>query len=121
MSKHIYKLPFPNIPQMPIEIINAIDDGNLLLFLGAGVSKLIGYPLWFELGKKLAGQAVDKGLISLSEKEILLGGSFTPMQIVTILSKKFDDDPAGSGILKVIDELSINVTEDSKIALQLAE
>lgn len=106
---------------MEQEIIDAIDEGNLLLFLGAGVSKLIGYPLWSELGKKLADQAVRKGLISLSEKAILLGGSFTPMQIVTILSRKFDEDSAGAGIEKVIDELSINVTEDSKIALQLAE
>ncbi|MCR5422518.1 MAG: SIR2 family protein [Bacilli bacterium] len=121
MTKHYYKLSFPSIPKMEQEIIDAIDEGNLLLFLGAGVSKLIGYPLWFELGKKLADRAVEKGLISLSEKEILLGGGFTPMQIVTILTKKFDDNLLGTGKDQVIEELSINVDEDSKTALQLAE
>lgn len=120
MGKHIYKLPFPSVPNMEQEIINAIDDGNLLLFLGAGVSKLIGYPLWFELGEKLADQAVEKGLLSLSEKAILLGGSFTPMQIVTILSRIFDANSAGTGIEKVINELSINKIQSPKTALQLA-
>ena len=121
LSKHTYKLPFPNIPMMEQEIIDAIDDGNLLLFIGAGVSKLKGYPLWFELGQKLAQIAVDEQLISISEKEVLLGGNFTPMQVVTILSKKFDEREPGAGMAKVVDELSINVTVDEKVALQLAQ
>ena len=120
MSKHNYKLPFPAIPDMPPEIINAIDDGDLLLFVGAGVSKLIGYPLWFELGRNLAEKASDFGLISLPEKEILLGGQFSPMEIVTILCKKFNERNPSLGREMVIKELSPSDKIDSKIALKIA-
>lgn len=105
---------------MEQEIIDAIDNGNLLLFIGAGVSKLKGYPLWRELGEKLANIAVKEGLISLSKKEVLLSGAFTPVQVVTILSRMFDGREAGLGASKVADELSVNVKEDAKVALQLA-
>ena len=61
----------PEIPSMPDEIINAIDNNKLLLFVGAGVSKLFGYPLWSELGRKLADKAVESGVITRSQKEVL--------------------------------------------------
>ena len=121
MSKHIYKLPFSDIPKMPPEIIDAIDNNNLLLFVGAGVSKLIGYPLWSELAKKLAQLAVDSHDLTLSEREVLLSGEFTPMQIITVLCKRFDSKKPDSGIEKVITELSIDVKEDQKIAMKIAK
>lgn len=120
MAKHNYRLPFPAIPEIPEEIINAIDNGNLLLFVGAGVSKLIGYPLWLELGEKLAKKAYVEHLLSLSEKEILLGGGFTPMQIVSILVRRFDDKEPGLGIKRVINELSPSEKINNKKASEIA-
>ena len=120
MKKHIYKLPFSTIPEMPPEIIDAIDNNNLLLFVGAGVSRLIGYPLWSELGEKLAKLAVKTHNLTLSEKEVLLNGDFTPMQVITVLCKRFDSKTPGLGVEKVIDELSINVEEKQTVALSIA-
>lgn len=116
MNRRIYKLPFPPIPPMPDEIVDAIDSGNLLLFVGAGISKLMGYPLWSELGENLANKAVKDGLLSLSEKEVLLNGRFTPMQVVTLLSKTFDNVRPGLGLDRVIEELSTNVKENGNAA-----
>lgn len=120
MSKYLCKLPFPAIPQMPEEIIDAIDNGNLLLFVGAGVSKLIGYPLWSELGDNLAKNAVEAGLLTLSEKEVLLHSGFTPMQVVTIISKRFDKRKIGSGVEEVIKELSSRAKVNTKLATEIA-
>ena len=119
MAKHSYRLPFPSIPEMPREIISAIDDGKLLLFVGAGISKLIGYPLWSELGRNLANKALREHILTNSEKEVLLGGGFTPMEIVSIVCKRFDEKKASSGIEEIIKELSTNVKEDPKVALEI--
>ena len=121
MIEHKYRLPFPDVPGMPEEIIHAIDDGNLLLFVGAGVSKLIGYPLWGELGRNLANKALKERILTNSEKEVLLEGGFTPMEIVSIVTKRFDENKANSGTEEIIKELSTNVKEDAKVALKICK
>ncbi len=118
--KNNSKSPFKPIPDIPEEIINAIDSKKLLIFIGAGVSKLYGYPLWRELGENIAKIAVNEKVMSRSEKEVLLGGKFTPMEIVTIVSKKFDKTSLRKGIDFVIDELSIKVKEDKKLVNKIA-
>ena len=109
----------PAKPEMEQEIINAIDSGDLLIFVGAGISKLIGYPLWMELGKKLADHS-PRDVISLSQKSVLFSSGFTPMQIVTILSRRLDKKEKGLGLKKVVEELSIEVTEKEDVALKIA-
>lgn len=72
------------IPNMPDEIKNAIDNNTLYIFVGAGVSRLYGYPSWEQLGKNLISTAVKLRVMSRSEKATLLSGDFSPMQYVTI-------------------------------------
>ena len=108
------------IPKLPEEIINAIDDNRLLLFVGAGVSKLIGYPLWIELAKGLVDKCVQKGVVSLSEKEILLSGSFNPMQIVTIASKRLDGVENKLGISSVVEQLDDKAEYEKGLANKIA-
>lgn len=115
------KLPFKIIPDIPDEIIEAIDDKKLLIFIGAGVSKLYGYPLWRELGEKLTRIAVEDDAMTLSEKEVLLTGNFTPMEIVTIASKKLDIKGKRKGIDYTIDELNAKVIENKKISNRIAK
>ncbi len=47
-SKDIKTLNFNNI-EIPVEILNAREDGRLILFCGSGVSKNADYPLFGEL------------------------------------------------------------------------
>ena len=108
------------IPELPEEIINAIDRNQLLIFVGAGVSKLIGFPLWIELAKKLVNKCVEKGIISLSEKEILLSGSFNPMQIVTIASRRLDGVEDGLGIASVVEQLDEKNCFEKELANKIA-
>lgn len=72
------------IPEMPDSIIEAIDKKGLLIFVGAGLSVLFGYPLWKELGNDLIGECVKRGFMCRSEEAIVCSGDFTPMQEVTI-------------------------------------
>lgn len=104
--KIIKKLPFPLFPKIDDEIINAVDNKKLLIFIGAGVSKLYGYPLWDELAKKLVERGAKEKLISLSEKEVLLCSNFSSMEIVTIMSHKFDLVRQGQGVDCIIEELT---------------
>lgn len=40
------------IPKLPEEIIQAGLNGELVLFVGAGMSKLLGLPSWKRLAQK---------------------------------------------------------------------
>jgi hypothetical protein len=56
VSEELFKLDkmikdVPNINDYP-EIIKAAKEGRLIIFIGAGVSKLVDIPLWSEFAKK---------------------------------------------------------------------
>ena len=86
------------IPDMPSEIIDAIDANRLIIFVGAGLSKLFRYPLWNEFAFRLVDNCVKEKSIPLSEKKIWTSGSFSSMKLVTIaydsLRKKVGDGKA---------------------------
>ena len=60
----------PNIEQYP-EIINAAKTGRLVIFTGAGVSALVGLPLWSGFANKRLDYVFDKGLINFRVKNEL--------------------------------------------------
>ena len=94
------------IPTLPPEIINAIEQGSLILFVGAGVSKLFGFPLWKELGEKLADKAIEKKRLTRSQKKELFQGNFTPVEIITLLINRFEQKSKGSGYKNIRQLLS---------------
>ncbi len=61
------------LPDLPEEIRQAALDGNLVLFLGAGVSMLIGLPSWKGLAAKALEDLRHKGYLNYSELEQLKG------------------------------------------------
>lgn len=115
------KAPFPRIPKITQEIINAIDNKKLLIFVGAGVSKLYGYPKWIELGSILIDKAIEEGIITYSEKETLLNGGFSPMEIVTIMTNKFDTNRKDSGVEHIINELSNDKNKNKRLSNRIAK
>jgi len=57
-----------DIPEIPDEITNAAKNGELILFLGAGVSRIIGSPSWKELATRYLKDLVVSQLVDLSKK-----------------------------------------------------
>lgn len=61
----------PKIPVINQEIIDAINNRSLVVFIGAGVSRLAGCQGWNELAKSLISKCFDKNIISFKEMESL--------------------------------------------------
>ena len=88
MSKRLY-------PEMDPNIIEAIENGNLIIFIGAGISALYGYPVWDELARRLLNQCEKEKKITKSQKEVLLSPSFSALQRVTIACGKLGNENQG--------------------------
>ncbi|QPJ61575.1 MAG: hypothetical protein G3M70_06620 [Candidatus Nitronauta litoralis] len=82
----------------PDEIIQAGLDGNLVFFVGAGASMLLGFPSW----KGLANQALDdlrkNGLLNYSELEQLK--SLDPKQQLSIANLIAKDNKTNLDLAK---------------------
>jgi hypothetical protein len=63
------------IPQLPEAIIEAVNRGKLAVFLGAGVSRLVGCSGWQDLARKLVNRCYDDNIINYKEKETLSANS----------------------------------------------
>lgn len=59
------------IPELPSEIRQAALDGNLVLFVGAGVSMLVDLPSWGGLALSVLGDLRKRGCLNFSELEQL--------------------------------------------------
>ncbi|MGA1863252.1 SIR2 family protein [Deferribacter thermophilus] len=73
-------LPIPKVPQ---EIIDAVNDGKLAVFIGAGVSRLLGSASWDELAYNLIKTCFEKKLINYRESDSLKQLK-DPKKIITI-------------------------------------
>lgn len=60
------------IPTLPDVIIEAVNLDKLAVFIGAGVSRLLGCPSWDELGNNLAKRCLSEGVIIYREQESLI-------------------------------------------------
>jgi hypothetical protein len=56
----------PNIPTVPPSIADAAEAGKLVVFVGAGLSRLAGSPGWQEFANSLLSWLVDQELINHS-------------------------------------------------------
>lgn len=76
---------FP-IPEIPKEIENAVSNKKLIIFIGAGVSRIIGCSGWKELSSQLVNDAYKKDLINFHEKKKLID-EYKPRKIITIFKR----------------------------------
>lgn len=64
-----------------------LGDEKVAIFIGAGVSKLGGYPLWGELANKAINYLWKEKSISFAEKEKLIAEISDPKQLLSIFDK----------------------------------
>ena len=69
--------------RLPDEVKQAERDENLVLFVGAGISKLVDIPLWREFAEKVLEDLRQEGCIDYSDIEQLTE-SLNPKQILSI-------------------------------------
>ena len=65
------KIEIYEIPPIPDQILEAASNGKLIVFIGAGVSRLLGYPSWQNLAERYAEYLFQKGYLSYLECEHL--------------------------------------------------
>lgn len=69
------------LPPIPTEIIEAGKDGKLVLFVGAGTSRLIGLPGWYDFAVQILNQLQPK---PLNFEDIEQLKSLEPKKIISI-------------------------------------
>jgi SIR2-like protein len=60
-----------DIPAIPPELLDAAQKGKLVIFIGAGVSSLVGARSWTDFAGALLTDLVDRGLLSFSDLDQL--------------------------------------------------
>jgi len=84
-------------PDIPIEVLQALEDGELVFFCGAGVSKPAGLPLFGELVKAIC-ECVHEGMVVL-EKKAFENGEYD--RVLTLLERRVDAIQVRSAIATV--------------------
>ena len=59
------------IPKVPDEIKTAINNDTLSVFIGAGVSRLVGCKGWDALARNLVNRCHEEDIINFREKDTL--------------------------------------------------
>jgi hypothetical protein len=104
------------VPSLPDEIVHAGLGGELVLFVGAGVSRLLGLPSWGGMASSSLEELRTAGLLDFSEVEQL--GALPPRTQLSIakqiakakgyaldLAKPFRNVVEGTSIYKTINDI----------------
>lgn len=90
----------PPIPTVPTEIQQAANEGNLVIFVGAGVSIQMGCPSWSGFADAALKQLAEKGLISYGEIQLL--SELDARKILSIALQVAESDPNALDFAKMI-------------------
>lgn len=82
-------------PKLPDEIVEAAKSGGLVLFIGAGISRMVGHPSWDGFANAVVNQLVKHEVIDHHEKS-LINALSDPRKRLSIA--KILDDENGSKI-----------------------
>jgi hypothetical protein len=63
--------PPPQIPPIPLEVKQAANEANLVIFIGAGVSRLMGCPSWDQFADDALRQLANQDLITFGDMQQL--------------------------------------------------
>ena len=77
--------------QPPEEVLKAANEDRLVFFFGAGVSKLMGFPLWRDLSIQLLDSATQKGLISYSSRQQIINNTTDNKLLASLVLSIYGD------------------------------
>jgi hypothetical protein len=80
------------VPDLPDEVMQSALDGDLVLFVGAGVSMLLGMPSWSGMAHRQLEYLREQGLLNFSELEQL--SSLDPKKQLSIAMQIAEDNRA---------------------------
>lgn len=72
--------------EIPKQLIKKIQQNNVVIFVGAGLSIQAGFPNWIELVEKILDGIADRESKSQKYKEALKDELFSPLEILTKIS-----------------------------------
>ena len=82
----------PFVPEIPPEIVSAIETGHLVIFIGAGVSAIAGLPLWNTLARGLIQSCKQFQYINEEECDLILSKISDSKKLISIAYEKFNKD-----------------------------
>ncbi len=88
------------IPELPQEIIRAVDNNTFAVFIGAGVSRIIGCTSWYNLADNLIESCFLNSFINFKEKETL--HTYDPKKAITICQHIFKKNEFEEEFLNII-------------------
>lgn len=85
---------YPNIPEIPDEILSALDNRKLVVFIGAGISALFGLPNWKNMARQILEEIHNEKptLIPYSSKVCLENETDDPRRLLSIIQSICEDD-----------------------------
>ena len=106
------RYPLPFVQENYPDLFDAVKRDNLIVFIGAGVSKLLGCSLWDELAVKLAKKICTYGEADVLEKEAIV----SPRKVISICYGRCNEDSEKLQIYKktIEEELAIVDKEKAK-------
>ena len=83
------------LPEIPDQLKDEIQKKNVVFFLGAGISRMLGCSGWSTIARKIVEKCYDLGHINFRLKNVILNYN-DPKKMLTlskeILTKKGDED-----------------------------
>lgn len=74
------------------ELHQAAKDDSIILFIGAGIAKLYGCPLWNEMARFLVQKLRKEKILDYAEEKVLLDDALTnPRKVISICYKRCVD------------------------------
>lgn len=77
-------MPIPLIPEIPEELLKIFPTGRFVIFLGAGVSRLMNHPSWDLLADRCLGQLIGAPKITFSHADLNILRALHPRKKLSI-------------------------------------
>lgn len=89
-----------DIPDVPPEVFKAAKNGKLLIFIGAGVSRIVGCPSWNELAHKQLKDLYEKKALNYYEYTTLK--TLDARKLLSICRKIYDERKVSPESMKTL-------------------
>lgn len=76
---------------LKVELINSIIKHKLVVFVGAGISRLMGLPSWKEVAIGMLESAYNNRLVNFNQKELIKYRISNPKMLITIVYNLYEE------------------------------